>query len=108
MDVSATPFSQVSGHLLTSSGDRPQSTVGGSGLSRASREPKRIPGAVIGRVAPNSRFGPSWIRRPDGFFTFRPDGFVAASSPPMLLARHNWEARYIRRLLTGGGRRAVP
>jgi SAM-dependent methyltransferase len=70
-------------------------------LNRARREPKRIPRALVGRIAPNSKFGPSWIRRPDGFFTFRDDGFVAASSPPMLLARHNWEIRYIRRLLRG-------
>jgi ubiquinone/menaquinone biosynthesis C-methylase UbiE len=70
-------------------------------LWRAVREPRRIPRAVIGRIAPSSRFGPSWVRRADGFFTFKVDGFVAAPNPPMLLARHNWEVYYIRRLLTG-------
>jgi SAM-dependent methyltransferase len=70
-------------------------------IRKALREPWRIPPAVIGRIVPASRFGPSWVLRPDGFFTFKVDGFVAAPNPPMLLARHNWEIHYIRHVLTG-------
>lgn len=62
----------------------------------------RVPAAVLRRMLPRSlRFGFRWIAYPDGSITFREDGFVAASSPAMLLVRHNYETTYIRRLLTG-------
>ncbi|PZS24684.1 MAG: hypothetical protein DLM58_24100 [Pseudonocardiales bacterium] len=67
---------------------------------RLAREPRRLPAAVMRRIVPRSkRFGFPWVHLPDGSVTFRVDGFVAASSPPMLLARHNFEVARIRREL---------
>lgn len=42
-------------------------------------------------------FGSDWVRTPDGDITFRETGFVAATSPAMLLARHNYEVSRIER-----------
>jgi SAM-dependent methyltransferase len=76
--------------------------IGTSKLGRAVREPRRIPSAVARRLMPNHpRYGYEWVRRPDGSVTFREHGFVAADSPALLLARHNYETEYIRRLLAG-------
>lgn len=59
-------------------------------------EPQRVPSAVVRRLFPNSpRFGFQWVKLPDGSVTFRERGFVAASSPSELLARHNYEVRRI-------------
>ena len=64
------------------------------------RDPRRVPSAVLRRLVPTSpRFGFPWVHLPDGSVTFREDGFVAASSPSMLLARHNYEVRRIHREL---------
>lgn len=63
---------------------------------------KSIHTTVLRRVFPNSaRLGFPWVHLPDGSVTFRERGFVSASSPAMLLARHNYETGYIRRLLAG-------
>jgi SAM-dependent methyltransferase len=70
-------------------------------IAKAIAEPHRILPALARRVAPSSRFGPNWLRTGDGSVTFREEGFVAAPSRPMLLARHNFESAYIRRLLDG-------
>ena len=64
------------------------------------RDPGRVPSAVLRRLVPTSpRFGFQWVHLPDGSATFREDGFVAASSPSMLLARHNFEVRRVHREL---------
>lgn len=58
----------------------------------AVRHPNRLPGAILRRLLPNSRrYGLPWVLLPDGSVTFREEGFVAATSPSMLLARHNFE-----------------
>lgn len=63
---------------------------------------KILPMAVLRRLFPKSaRLGFPWMHLPDGSVTFRERGFVSASSPAMLLARHNYETEYIRRLLAG-------
>jgi SAM-dependent methyltransferase len=67
----------------------------------ALRDPWRSAAAVIRRAFPNSRIGVTWIHLPDGSITFEEDGFVAASSPSALLARHNFEVRRIREELSG-------
>ncbi len=54
------------------------------------------------RLVPNHPlFGYPWVLLPNGFVTFREKGFVAADSPALLLARHNYEVACIRRLLKG-------
>jgi len=66
------------------------------------REPGRVPGAVLRRALPRSpRFGYPWVELPDGSVTFHERGFVAATSPAMLLARHNYEIRRIANALDG-------
>lgn len=66
-------------------------------VRKALGNPRGIAPALIQRV--NPRHGPSYVIRSDGFVTFTVDGFVAAPSPPMLLARHNFETSHIRRQL---------
>ena len=61
--------------------------------------PWRVPTALLGRLLPGSRWGPDWVRQADGSVTFRAGGFVAAPTPQMLLARHNFELLCIRSLL---------
>jgi SAM-dependent methyltransferase len=68
---------------------------------KAILEPRRIPQALATRIIPSSRWGPNWLHLPDGSVTFRGGGFVAASTPQMLLARHNFELLRIKELLTG-------
>ena len=71
-------------------------------LAKLVREPRRVPGAVLRRALPRSqRFGYPWVQLPDGSVTFRERGFVAATSPAMLLARHNYEIRRIANALDG-------
>lgn len=72
--------------------------------TRCSTEPpswfRRALRATVRRILPtHPSVGFPWIFLPDGSVTFRESGFVAASSPAMLLARHNWETLYIRRTL---------
>jgi len=74
--------------------------IGGRAL-RLARDPRGLPRAVARRVAPNSpRYGVDWVHLADGAITFREAEFVAASSPAMLLARHNYEVRRIHEELT--------
>jgi len=71
-------------------------------MQRLLQDPGRIPGALLRRVLPNHpRRGYPWVRLADGSITFRETGFVAADSPALLLARHNYEVACIRRLLHG-------
>ncbi len=71
-------------------------------LVKLVRDPGRVPGAVLRRALPRSqRFGYPWFQLPDGSVTFRERGFVAATSPAMLLARHNYETRRIANALDG-------
>jgi SAM-dependent methyltransferase len=64
--------------------------------------PWRLPAAALRRIVPgHPRLGFRWIHLPDGSITFREAGFVAAESPALLLARHNYETGYIERLLDG-------
>lgn len=73
-----------------------------SRIASAVRKLRIFPTAVLRRVFPRSaRLGFPWVHLPDGSVTFRERGFVSASSPAMLLARHNYETGYIRRLLSG-------
>jgi SAM-dependent methyltransferase len=73
-----------------------------SRVKRLLREPRRIPKAILRRLLPNHpRLESSWVRLTDGSITFRETGFVAADSPTLLLARHNYEVACIRRLLNG-------
>lgn len=72
-----------------------------SRIAIALRHPERVPKAVLRRLFPrHPRYGNTWIRLPDGSITFREEGFVAGNSPAALLARHNYEVAYIRRLLS--------
>jgi SAM-dependent methyltransferase len=61
--------------------------------------PLRVPSALARRLFPHSRWGPDWIHLPDGSVTFRRGGFVSATSPEMLLVRHNFELLQIDQLL---------
>lgn len=73
-----------------------------SRVKRLLREPRRIPSALLRRLFPNHpRLGNPWVRLTDGSITFRETGFVAADSPALLLARHNYEVACIRRLRRG-------
>ena len=72
-----------------------------SHLSKAVRNPRRVPGAALRRLFPSHpRLGYRWLRLADGSITFREQGFVAASSPSILLARHNYETCYLRSFLS--------
>jgi SAM-dependent methyltransferase len=46
------------------------------------------------------RLDPDWFNKGD-FITFKEAGFVSAPSPALLLARHNYETKYIRTALSG-------
>lgn len=70
-------------------------------IRKAIREPWRVPRALAARLFPASRWGMDWVRGPDGSVTFRGGGFVAAPTPEMLLARHNFELLQIQHLLEG-------
>lgn len=73
-----------------------------SRVKRLLRTPRDIPATLLRRLLPNHpRLGNSWVRLTDGSVTFRETGFVAADSPALLLARHNYEVACIRRLLRG-------
>jgi SAM-dependent methyltransferase len=73
-----------------------------SRVKRLLQEPLRIPGTIVRRLLPNHpRLGYPWIRSTDGSITFREEGFVAAQSPALLLARHHYEVACIRNLLRG-------
>lgn len=61
---------------------------------------RQAPLAIVRRLLPSHpRVGFPWVFLRDGSVTFHESGFVAATSPAMLLARHNWETLYIRRAL---------
>lgn len=64
------------------------------------RDPVRLLSAIIRKVVPGSQLGLEW-RRAGNFITFTERGFVAGSTPPLLLARHNYEVEYIRKVLQG-------
>lgn len=73
-----------------------------SKILTALRHPRRVGPALLRRLFPrHPRYGYPWIQLPDGSVTFRESGFVAADSPAVLLARHNYESLYIRRFLEG-------
>ncbi len=63
-------------------------------IAKVVNDPTRIPPAIVRKIL-RRRW---WIQQGD-YITFGPSGFVAASSPAVLLARHNYETRYIRRML---------
>lgn len=64
-------------------------------IKKGIQDPGRVPGYLLQRLTGTSR---RWYK--DGnFVTFEEGGFVSATSRDELLARHNFEARYIRRLL---------
>jgi ubiquinone/menaquinone biosynthesis C-methylase UbiE len=66
------------------------------------REPRNGISALLRRLLPNHpRLGIPLVRLADGSITFREAGFVAADSPALLLARHNYEVACIRGLLRG-------
>ena len=66
------------------------------------KDPRRLGAAVLRRVVPGSpKYGFPWIVQPDGSVTFHERGFVAATSPSALLARHNYEVQRIRTELAG-------
>lgn len=62
--------------------------------------PTRIPGYVLGKIFPDSRFGGN-VKYKQGNITFELGGFANAKSRPLLLARHNHELLYIQRYLNG-------
>ena len=65
------------------------------------RKPGRLPAAIVRRILPrHPRYGFTWVHLPDGSVTFREAGFVSASSPALLLARHNFETARIMALLS--------
>jgi SAM-dependent methyltransferase len=71
-------------------------------LVRSMRQPRRLPAAILRRLLPSHpKLGYRWIHLADGSITFREAGFVSARSPAALLARHNYETKYIRRALEG-------
>lgn len=69
-------------------------------LVKARRQPRRVLPALVRAVRPGSSFGADWTRLGE-HITFSERGFVAAPSPSRLLARHNYEERYVRELLGG-------
>ena len=69
-------------------------------LLRFRRDPRAVPAAIARRLFPRSpTLGFPWFELPDGSVTFRESGFVAAPSPSLLLARHNFEVARIHREL---------
>jgi SAM-dependent methyltransferase len=64
------------------------------------KNPRRAASAIGRRLIPGSEFGLDW-RRLGEHVTFRTEGFVAAPSIPLLLARHNYETDCIREVLKG-------
>ncbi|MFC6836140.1 class I SAM-dependent methyltransferase [Halomarina ordinaria] len=65
------------------------------------REPGKVPGYLLGRLFPGSRWGPGWVRE-DGYITFREDSLTGGSpSRPEFSARVYHEATQIERLLDG-------
>ena len=59
----------------------------------------RIPPYLLGRLFPNSRWGPEW-RRENGFVTFEDGGFAGGSpTRPELSARIYYEVSQIRESL---------
>ena len=62
-------------------------------------DPTRIPPYLLGRLFPNSRWGPEW-RREGGFVTFEDGGFAGGSpTRPELSARIYYEVNKIRESL---------
>ncbi|MHB8185482.1 MAG: class I SAM-dependent methyltransferase [Dermatophilaceae bacterium] len=71
-------------------------------VKKIRNDPRGVGAAVVRRVMPHSsRYGFDWVHLPDGSVTFHERGFVAAPSPSMLLARHNYEVQTIERILAG-------
>jgi len=69
-------------------------------LRNLAKDPQRIPAALTRRIRPRSATrGFPWVHLPDGSVTFHEGGFVSASSPSALLARHNFEVEAIHREL---------
>jgi SAM-dependent methyltransferase len=66
----------------------------------AKRTIRRIVPISVRRSVHSRVFSQSWFRQ-DQYITFTTNGFVSASSPATLLARHNYEVMYLRRALTG-------
>jgi SAM-dependent methyltransferase len=76
------------------------SKVGGMVETIRRKNLHEIGAAVVRRLLPRSpRYGFPWVTLPDGSVTFHEHGFVAASSPSLLLARHNYETETIDRAL---------
>jgi SAM-dependent methyltransferase len=64
--------------------------------------PSRVPGYILGKLFPNSKYGDN-IKNIDDGVTFELGGFASAESRPLLLARHNYEMEYIQEYLSEDG-----
>lgn len=65
-------------------------------VKKGLQDPTRIPPYLLGRLFPDSRWGPEW-RREDGFVTFEDGGFAGGSpTRPELSARIFYEVSQIR------------
>lgn len=65
------------------------------------KNPIKVPPYLLGRLLPNSRWGPEW-KREDGFITFTDGGFAGGSpTRPELSARIYYEVAELDRLLAG-------
>ena len=78
-----------------------------TGVSTAARvmskamNPRDFATSALRRMIPSSaRYGFAWVHLPDGSVTFQERGFVAASGPATLLARHNHEVHRIHQELS--------
>lgn len=69
-------------------------------IKRGLLNPTNIPGYVLGKIFPNSRFG-GQVKYEGDNITFNIGGFASAESRPLLLARHNYELLYIQEFLNG-------
>lgn len=72
-------------------------------LKKGLKHPTQVPPHVVGRLLPNSRWGPSWYRE-NGFITFD-DGEFAGGAPSRaeLSARIFYEAGQLESVLAGRG-----
>lgn len=69
-------------------------------ISHYIRHPQGLPLALARMLRPaQGGLGRDWFRTVDGAISFKENGFVAASSPSSLLARHNYEVAAINTVL---------
>lgn len=69
-------------------------------IKKGLSNPTRVPGYILGKIFPGSRFGGS-VNHKQGNITFKMGGFASAKSRPLLLTRHNYELLYIQEYLSG-------